>query len=1280
MNGLFKRKKLTISKAPSRRSQRVHELFRFADKFDIILLFIGFLAALVIAVIFPLMLQVYQKIANIMIDYTKIHSIRTQNGGNFSNSSLFQQGSSGCIHILNMNVRLHAEIVAVLKWYLLLGFLNIFFYWLCFSCWLTSAERQIRRIRFLLFRHILHQNIGWFDQQSTGSFSNQLIEDLDKMKEGMSDKMIEFISSVTKAVGCLVFSLIKGWKLTLVFISIAPLIIIAFNITIKSIVKFATKEAKVCADTNTIVHEVLGAIRTVTAFGGQKNEENRYENGLNKVYKMGIRKGVIIGLCQAVTNTTVGIIFALAAWYGPYLLRSECTAYSAGNLIVIFMASLTSIMCVATLIPNIEYIAEATGTADVIIQLLEQKSTIDSASNTGQTLNTFVGSIEFKHVQFQFPTRNIEIFKDLNFKIAAGQTVAVVGDTGCGKSTIVQLILRFYNTKSGQILIDNHPIESLNLAWLRSKIGTVNQEPVLFPISIEDNIRLGKADATLEEIIQACQMANIHEFIMNKLDQNYNTIVDEKLSGGERQRLAIARALIANPKILLLDEATSALDNTSERIVQQALNQAKLGRTTIIIAHRLSTIRNADLIFTMKQNLGIVEIGTHNQLMDNKNHYFELVKAQELTLHTEIPTEHEPNNNNNNLRTTSSSSSIHIDELQLMEDINKQSIDKQKTIRRYFCNHRSLVIRLLNFNRPEWIYIVIGIIAAMLVGATEPVVGIVFSSVYHQYANTDLENQTRQTRNLALIIFFLHLIDGVFIWTMIWAFAVSGERLTKRMRLMCFSAILRQEIGFFDMGQNSVSALTTRLSADASALKGLSGIRIGVTLQAFGSLLTAIIISFQAGWKLSFVMFCFAPLMVLSGLLQGQSQSKSGKTKSANNWADQGAQCAAEVFNKIRTVVTLGCEDYFIEKFENAFNNNFSAILSKIHLRAIGYGISNSLIFFLHITTFTYGSKLVENGEMNVDQVFRIFIVITFAVTAVGQSLSMMPQYSKARTAAIRIFSLIKRQSSIDPSISMNKGIILPADQIKGKIEFKNVYFSYPMRQKKLVLRDCSYTCLPHTSSALVGKSGYGKSTAISLLLRYYDPQKGSILLDGHDLRDYNLQWLRSIISVVQQEPILFNLSIRDNIAYGQLERKVTDEEIYHVSKLANIHDVIVNMPKGYETICGSKGSQLSGGERQRVAIARALLRKPILFLCDEATSALDNISEKFVQQALDNVQKSVPNQTSLTIAHRLTTIQHCDQIFVFNRGRMSEQGSHESLLEQKHDYYHLWMNTEKSQ
>ncbi|CAF3351003.1 unnamed protein product [Rotaria sp. Silwood2] len=174
----------------------------------------------------------------------------------------------------------------------------------------------------------------------------------------------------------------------------------------------------------------------------------------------------------------------------------------------------------------------------------------------------------------------------------------------------------------------------------------------------------------------------------------------------------------------------------------------------------------------------------------------------------------------------------------------------------------------------------------------------------------------------------------------------------------------------------------------------------------------------------------------------------------------------------------------------------------------------------------------------------------------------MMPEYSKARTAAIRIFALIERRSAIDPDNDDNNGVILPLDNIEGAVEFKNVHFSYPTRSKKLVLKNCSFKCAPLSSTALVGKSGHGKSTVISLLLRFYDPQQGSILLDGYDLRSLNLRWLRSIIGIVQQEPVLFDFNIRDNIAYGMLDRTVTDEEIHHVAKLANIHDTIISMPK----------------------------------------------------------------------------------------------------------------------
>ncbi|CAF3957117.1 unnamed protein product [Rotaria sp. Silwood1] len=274
----------------------------------------------------------------------------------------------------------------------------------------------------------------------------------------------------------------------------------------------------------------------------------------------------------------------------------------------------------------------------------------------------------------------------------------------------------------------------------------------------------------------------------------------------------------------------------------------------------------------------------------------------------------------------------------------------------------------------------------------------------------------------------------------------------------------------------------------------------------------------------------------------------------------------------------------------------------------------------------------------------------------VGRSMAMIPGYSKAQQAALRIMKLNKRQSQINPYDE--SGIILK--EVIGNIEFDDVYFRYPTRPTLRILRNFSLKCLSSSTTALVGPSGSGKSTTIALLQRFYDPLKGKILLDGHDIQVLNIRWLRSIMGLVQQEPVLFNLSIRDNIAYGDSSREVTQDEIERVARTANIHELIKSLPQGYETSCGAKGSQLSGGQKQRIAIARALIRSPKILLLDEATSALDNKSEKVVQAALD---KARTGRTCLSIAHRLSTIQNSEKIAVVDRGKMKEEGTHDELL-----------------
>ncbi|CAF3961632.1 unnamed protein product [Rotaria magnacalcarata] len=412
--------------------------------------------------------------------------------------------------------------------------------------------------------------------------------------------------------------------------------------------------------------------------------------------------------------------------------------------------------------------------------------------------------------------------------------------------------------------------------------------------------------------------------------------------------------------------------------------------------------------------------------------------------------------------------------------------------------------------------------------------------------------------------------------------------------------------------------------------------------------------------------------MVFTGLIQGQQISKAGeKGKESTSDAEDGGKYATQAIENIRTVVSLRREERFIELYQEAFDHDLRKRLFYLHYISFANALANSLMFFIHAAAFGYGVALIQSNEMTFEGVFRVFSVITFAAMSIGRSASMAPSYSKGKASAKRIFELNQRESKIDPEDP--SGITL--SDITGNIEFRDVRFRYPARPKLRILRHLNLSCSSGETTALVGPSGSGKSTTVALIQRFYDPLTGTVLLDGHDIKTLNIQWLRSSLGLVQQEPVLFNLSIRDNIAYGDNNRQLTQDDIQQAAIKANIHAIITSLPQGYDTPCGAKGGQLSGGQKQRIAIARALVRNPKILLLDEATSALDNKSERIVQEALDQARTG---RTCLTIAHRLSTIRNSEKICVVDRGQIKESGRHDQLIQKQGIYYKLNMAQER--
>ncbi|KAJ0465314.1 putative ABC-type xenobiotic transporter [Helianthus annuus] len=1060
------------------------ELFRFADGLDYVLMGIGTIGAFVHGCSLPIFLRFFADLVNSF-------------GANANNIDKMTQ-----------------EVLKYAFYFLVVGAAIWASSWAEISCWMYTGERQSTKMRIKYLEAALSQDIQFFDTEvRTSDVVFAINTDAVMVQDAISEKLGNFIHYMATFVSGFVVGFTAVWQLALVTLAVVPLIAVIGGIHTTTLAKLSSKSQDALSQAGNIAEQTIVQIRTVLAYVGESRALQAYSSALKISQKLGYKTGFSKGFGLGATYFTVFCCYALLLWYGGYLVRNNHT--NGGLAIATMFSVMIGGLALGQSAPSMSAFAKARVAAAKIFQIIDHKPSVDKNGETGIELDSVSGLVELKDVNFSYPSRpDVKILNNFSLSVPAGKTIALVGSSGSGKSTVVSLIERFYDPTSGQVMLDGHDIKGLKLKWLRQQIGLVSQEPALFATTIQENILLGRPDASTVEIEEAARVSNAHSFII-KLPDAYDTQVGERglqLSGGQKQRIAIARAMLKNPAILLLDEATSALDSESEKLVQEALDRFMIGRTTLVIAHRLSTIRKADLVAVLQQG-GVLEMGTHDELFAKGENgvYAKLIKMQEIAHETAMSNARKSSARPSSARNSVSSpiitrnssygrspysrrlSDFSTSDFSLSVEGNYPSYRHEKLP---FKVQASSFWRLAKMNSPEWTYALIGSVGSVICGSLSAFFAYVLSAVLSVYYNPDDAYMIREIGKYCYLLIGVSSAALIFNTLQHYFWDVVGENLTKRVREKMLAAVLKNEMAWFDQEENESSRIAARLSLDANNVRSAIGDRISVIMQNSALMLVACTAGFVLQWRLALVLVAVFPLVVAATVLQKMfMQGFSGDLEGAHAKA---TQLAGEAVANMRTVAAFNSEDKIVNLFTISLEKPLRKCFWKGQIAGSGFGIAQFLLYASYALGLWYASWLVKHGISDFSKTIRVFMVLMVSANGAAETLTLAPDFIKGGRAMKSVFDLLDRKTEIEPDEI--DSIPVP-DRLRGEVELKHVDFSYPTRPDVPVFRDLCLRARAGKTLALVGPSGCGKSSVVALIQRFYEPSSGRVMIDGKDIR-----------------------------------------------------------------------------------------------------------------------------------------------------------------------------------
>ncbi len=957
-------------------------------------------------------------------------------------------------------------------------------------------------------------------------------------------------------------------------------------------------------------------------------------------------------LSRGITDTGIAVGAAVTLGYGAFRVTEGQMELSI--LVMLLMLGVEVFRPLRDMRALMHNGMVSQASAQTLFGFFDASSTLEEPQDwPGDALEP---TVTFRDVHFSYPGGRGTVHTGMDFKVAAGERVGIVGRSGAGKSTIVRLLLRFHDPDAGEVCIGGIDLRALPREEICRQVAVVSQDVYLFHGTVEDNLRIGKPNATQSDYENACRAANIHDFIAN-LPQGYKTVVGERgirLSGGQRQRIAIARALLKDAPILVLDEALSSVDAENEAVIQEALEKLMVGRTTLILAHRLSSVIGSDRIFLV-ENGHVAESGRHRELMDCGGAYARLMAAQiaEGGAGQAMPA----GAGGDTTTADADGQNRPVDDLvdALVDDpvdgpaelIGDRPADSDTGIVAaeglgwfeaaaklfgHIAPHKGkLAITFTLGITRVFAFIGVGVVSALIVRAVKTGEGF------------------EDFKDLLVWLAVLAPVAGIFHWFESWMAHDMAFRLLADMRIALFRKL--DQLAPAYMVRHRSGDMVAMAAHDVEMVEYFFAHTVAPALVAVLVPGTVLVVLGFNGLMLAVTLAPFLLAVVVSPfLMRRRVDVLASRAKEALG------ELNAHVVDTLQGLPELTAFAYMSERRQEflgrltRYHEIREPFLRNLTLQTVFLDVATGLGGLAVVVT---GAVLATNGALDNG------LLPLFSLLAMAAFLPVSEIANVGRQLADTLGS-VRRLHAVDAEplpVEDGMGMAPPRVSGGGDITFEGVSFRYDSWAKP-ALDNVSFSVPSGGTLALVGPSGAGKTTSGHLLMRFWDPTEGSIQIDGHDLRQFPLDSLRQRVALVAQETFLFNESLRENILIAK--PNATEEELEVAVAKAALGEFIAGLPDGLDTGVGERGLRLSGGQRQRVAIARAFLRDAPVLILDEATSHLDAVNEGVVRAALEELMH---DRTTIIIAHRLSTIRNVDRIVVLKEGRMAETGTHRDLV-----------------